>query len=473
MRVLAATLFCAIAVAHAAPTTPDHLFDDPNATRIKLQRRDPQFTNPDGSVNLNLLNEEVQSTRLKYLRNRLNLQAHADGQTIVNATIVKRKPEDDEVYQESLQDYYNFLDEVSAGVQGVPGVVPVPKARSVKKRANTLLYYPSSYVWSALVGIGTPAQNFQLYVDTGSTDVAVPDSTCTTANCGTKLRYDITLSSSAQPTDTEITSSYGDGSKNQGLLCQETMTIAGLTITGQDFIRATSLSSTVLNLPVDGIFGLAYPAVGATGGNSIPFTAYNQGAGQYFALRLSATQGQSELSIGTIDRSRVGGATHSYSVSRDSYNRYTYWQVGLSSPNVNGKPVFGARVSQILDSGSNFIFAPPAGAAQFWAQVPGSAPLANSNTYYTFPCNQMPFVSFTFGRTIGAVWNNYTIAAKDFNLGYISSNPSQCIGSVVSANLGLGTSWLLGSAFSMGFFFFVCLTREKIQFRCLVDGASN
>ena len=52
-------------------------------------------------------------------------------------------------------------------------------------------------------------------------------------------------------------------------------------------------------------------------------------------LRLSNRQGFSELSLGNIDRARMGSQTHSFPVLQDTTNgglsRYTYWQLGLSA----------------------------------------------------------------------------------------------------------------------------------------------
>lgn len=101
--------------------------------------------------------------------------------------------------------------------------------------------------------------------------------------------------------------------------------------------------------------GMAYQSIGITGATSIPFTvgvplantprprclpstisqAQAQGNGNYFMLRLSNRQGFSELSLGNIDRARMGSQTHSFPVLQDTTNgglsRYTYWQLGLSA----------------------------------------------------------------------------------------------------------------------------------------------
>jgi hypothetical protein len=44
-----------------------------------------------------------------------------------------------------------------------------------------------------------------------------------------------------------------------------------------------------------------------------------------------------------------------------------------------------------------------------------------------------------------------TFSRPDFNLGYLTEDPTRCIGAVIGQNLGLGTSWILGDSFSTSF----------------------
>jgi hypothetical protein len=60
--------------------------------------------------------------------------------------------------------------------------------------------------------------------------------------------------------------SYGDGTSETGFLSVDTVTVAGISVTGQTFAEITSETSNLNSNPtVDGLFGLAYPACSSSG----------------------------------------------------------------------------------------------------------------------------------------------------------------------------------------------------------------
>ncbi|GAA6000447.1 hypothetical protein JCM10207_008015 [Rhodosporidiobolus poonsookiae] len=317
-----------------------------------------------------------------------------------------------------------------------------PTSRDARKRATMTLTQQSTAIWTGKVTIGTPAQSFNIYFDTGSSDFTVATTSCGTS-CGTKDRYNVDASTSVVKTSKTITTNFVDGTSSSGQLVEDTVGIAGLTATGQDIIAASSLSSTVSSIPSDGM-GLAYPALSQAFSASVPFTlnAQNQGGRpQWFAMRLN-NNGASQITFGGYNRARVSGNPRWFNVKLpDSSTFRTYWQIGGSAPYVNGQ-IAGSRVDHILDSGTTLIVAPPTAAAAFWANVPGSA--VYDDNFYSYPCDSPPSVSFSFSRI---TLKMYGVSEASFNLGWLSEDPSRCIGSVVSQNLGLGTAWLVGDAF--------------------------
>ncbi|KAK4699603.1 hypothetical protein P7C70_g6656, partial [Phenoliferia sp. Uapishka_3] len=409
-------------VSFAAITTVTADFThDPNAIHIPLERRDFGFKNADGSFNIDAVGNDILATVAKYTRNRANLKSKG----IPIAPLESRDLNERAGYIVD-DEKRSFSDE------RLGAVASASDSRMLKSRGTTSLYLNGSYTYSAAVQIGTPPQLFNIFVDTGSTDFAVGASGCT--SCGTgKAQYKIAASSTAADQGRMVSSGYADGSSNTGEVVKDTFRVASSSFTGQTFISATSLSSTLQQLDVDGM-GMAYASLGVAGGTSTPFTvrpfllpppssnqpnslrsqtqAQAQGNGDYFALRLSDRQGFSELAFGNIDRARVGGQTRSFPVlatASGSASYYTYWQIGLSSPTVDGVAVLSKRATHILDSGSNFIFAPPADAQTFWAAIPGSA--AYQGIYYTYPCDSTVQVAFEFSR-VGASWNNFTVAPE-------------------------------------------------------------
>ncbi|BGP14335.1 hypothetical protein JCM10213v2_002282 [Rhodosporidiobolus nylandii] len=418
-----AVAFTVALLAVASPST---------ATTVELKKRDLGLINADGSVCLESL--KVEASRL-YKCNRKNWRYHAYGED--------------------------------------------PTTRSSRlKRGTITLSSPEYAVWTGKIQIGTPAQTFDIYFDTGSSDFTVASTSCPSSSCGTKDRYNVAASSSAVTTSTTITTNFVDGSSSSGTLVHDTVVGGALTATEQDVIAASSLSSTVSDIPSDGLYahfpppsfldfvlgicsagterneanfaptrimGLAYPALSQAFSSSLPFTLYSQSQGgrpQWFGMRLSNTA-VSQLTFGGYNRARVAGSVKWFNVKLETGAQFrTYWQIGASAPYVNGVQAVSSRTNHILDSGTTLVVAPPSAAAEFWASVPNSA-VYDSN-FWTYPCNSPPNVEFSFARQ---TLKMFGIAADDFNLGYLPEDNSRCVGAVIAQNLGLGSSWILGDAF--------------------------
>ncbi|GAA5923984.1 hypothetical protein JCM10213_004463 [Rhodosporidiobolus nylandii] len=387
-----AVAFTVALLAVASPST---------ATTVELKKRDLGLINADGSVCLESLKVEASRLYKKYERNRKNWRYHAYGED--------------------------------------------PTTRSSRlKRGTITLSSPEYAVWTGKIQIGTPAQTFDIYFDTGSSDFTVASTSCPSSSCGTKDRYNVAASSSAVTTSTTITTNFVDGSSSSGTLVHDTVVGGALTATEQDVIAASSLSSTVSDIPSDGM-GLAYPALSQAFSSSLPFTLYSQSQGgrpQWFGMRLSNTA-VSQLTFGGYNRARVAGSVKWFNVKLETGAQFrTYWQIGASAPYVNGVQAVSSRTNHILDSGTTLVVAPPSAAAEFWASVPNSA-VYDSN-FWTYPCNSPPNVEFSFARQ---TLKMFGIAADDFNLGYLPEDNSRCVGAVIAQNLGLGSSWILGDAF--------------------------
>ncbi|GAA6055362.1 hypothetical protein JCM3770_001071 [Rhodotorula araucariae] len=365
-------------------------------TTVQLTRRDLGLKNGDGSANIDGLVAETERMHKKFERNRKNMI----------------------YYGQHMKD---------------------PTAR--QKRGTMVLTAQEYAVWTGKVSVGTPAQTFDIYFDTGSSDFTLSSTACGTT-CGTKHRYDMAASTTAQKTSTTVTTNFVDGTSSSGVVYRDTVTAGGSTAVGQDVVAATSLSSTVAELASDGM-GLSYPSLSSAGSSSLMFTLAKQGSYgtyPYFSMRLSY-EGRSEITFGGYNRARVTSTPRWYNASPESNGVRTYWQMAASAPYVNGVAAV-PTATHILDSGTTLIVAPPAAAATFWAKVPGSAKY--SDIFYSYPCDTPPSLSFVFSRSFGYKW---AVKEDSFNLGYLQEAPDRCIGAVISQDLGLGTSWLLGDAF--------------------------
>ncbi|GAA5953110.1 hypothetical protein JCM3765_007413 [Sporobolomyces pararoseus] len=373
-----------------------------DATTIPLSKRDLGITQADGSVNLSAIKQETSRLRGKYQRNSHALTSNAAARR------------------------------TQGGIQ------------QVSKRGTIPLAIQDYAIWTGAVTIGTPAQKFNIYFDTGSSDFTVASTACGTS-CGSKNRYNVAASTTANKTSTTVTTNFVDGTSSSGNLVYDAVTAGGLTASSQAVIAASSLSSSVSNIQSDGM-GLAYPALSQAYSSSLQFTLTNEGQGNvpYFGLRLSNTPGVSALTFSGYARNKISGAIRFFNVAKDSSSTTfnTYWQIGGSAPYANGVQAISQRVNHILDSGTTLIIAPPATAAEFYSHVPGSA--VYDTGVYSFPCDSTPTVEFSFARI---TLQKYGVNPDDFNLGYTPEDPSRCVGAIMGENLGIGQAWLLGDTF--------------------------
>ncbi|RUS21451.1 rhizopuspepsinogen precursor [Endogone sp. FLAS-F59071] len=126
---------------------------------------------------------------------------------------------------------------------------------------NDLEYY-------APVTVGTPGQTFKLDFDTGSSDLWFPYTGCN--SCSGKNIYDPTKSSTYKADGRSWSITYGDMSTSSGTLGTDTVTLAGLSITGQTIDMASSISSQFQNSVTDGLLGLAFDPITSVRGIKTP-----------------------------------------------------------------------------------------------------------------------------------------------------------------------------------------------------------
>ncbi|SCV67844.1 BQ2448_5455 [Microbotryum intermedium] len=422
-------LILVLALLGLVQAAPRSLQSQPVA-HVLLERATPRIKKTDGSVALDRLQREFAMLSRKYERNLNNLN-NLEIARDVNATSTR-----------------------------------------MRKRAAQSLNMPSEGIWTGPVYIGTPAQKFSIYFDTGSADLTVASNKCPDSSCGTKTRYKVAKSSTGKSTGGQVETNYVDGTTTAGSVVKDTVKVAGISVTDQAMISSTSMSKTVKGLPSDGLLGLAFSELSATGLTTLPWTQYTQNTSHSrFGLRLSNTEGGSSITFGGISPNHISGDLTWYKVGKTKGAwSYTYWQVANSmfhpshttcptgnhaddtvllnnegTAYVNTEAVFSSsRVQHILDSGTSLIVAPLDGAKKFWAKVSGSKKYDSQS--WTYPCKNAPKVGFVLGGT-GRQW---MVPTSNFNLGHVNGDTTRCLGAVVGMDLGLGSAWILGDSFMTG-----------------------
>ncbi|CCM05709.1 uncharacterized protein FIBRA_07941 [Fibroporia radiculosa] len=325
------------------------------------------------------------------------------------------------------------------------------------KRQNEPLTDESNDLeWAGTISIGTPAQNFLIDFDTGSSDLWVPSINCTSAVCTSKSRYSAAKSSSDVPKSGTFSIEYGDGSTVSGPEYTETVVVAGIKTTGQYFSPVTTLSNSFANDPIDGLLGMAYPGISQLRESPFFNTAMTQKTVPNGVFGMKLASSGSELYLGGTDSKLYTGSIEYHSVPGTGF-----WQAS------NAKALVGTTTAMsgfqtVIDSGTTIMYGPPSAVKTFYSKVPGAQVFDSTNGYYSFPCNSVPKVSFSWG---GKSW---AISAANFNLGKTSTTSSRCVGALAGQNLGLGTNvWLLGDSYMKNVYTVFSFDKQSVGFATL------
>lgn len=131
-----------------------------------------------------------------------------------------------------------------------------------KKDTGSAVTTPEDYDVEYLtpVQIGTPAQNLNLNIDTGSSDMWVYSSETPSSEVSGQAVYDPSVSNTSEKQSGESWSiSYGDGSSSSGDVYYDTVSIGGLSVTDMAVEVATTVSSEFTSDDnMDGLLGLGF-----------------------------------------------------------------------------------------------------------------------------------------------------------------------------------------------------------------------
>ncbi|THG94139.1 hypothetical protein EW026_g7273 [Hermanssonia centrifuga] len=358
--------------------------------------------------------------------------------------------------------YQHNLRNLQANTGSLPEGMEIKDFRAVpaalQKRATTsesLTDEEDDEEWAGTISIGTPAQSFLIDFDTGSSDLWVPSSSCTSSTCKSKHKYTASSSSTGSKKSGTFSIEYGDGSTVSGPIYTDTVTVAGLSVTGQYFSPVTTLSSSFSGDPIDGILGLAWPAISNLGQNPVFNTAISQGKTTAGVFGFKLASSGSTLLLGGTDTSKYTGSIEYHSIDTST----GFWQA-TGAKAIAGSKTAVSGFDTIIDSGTTIMYGPPSAVKSFYAAIPGSAVYDSSEGYYSYPCNSLPTVGFSWG---GKTW---AITDANFNLGSASSG--QCVGALAGQDLGLGNNvWLLGDSFMKNVYTAFSFDKSSVGFATL------
>ncbi|KAF9164283.1 hypothetical protein DFQ26_001628 [Actinomortierella ambigua] len=274
--------------------------------------------------------------------------------------------------------------------------------------------------WSLSLSVGDPPETFTVLVSTGSSDLLLPGSDCSTCQ-GHKL-----YNPQASVLSTQVNSDMFEIALDGGF--------------GVDCLSFTdTVTIGELNAPQQTI-GVA------------THTARGQLDASVFSLKLAPDD--SELFLGGINDQLYAGEITYTPVTGERY-----WVVTVGSINVNQEPVASDRKA-IIESESGRITLSPGEAEVFFSKIPGARPSSKGDGQYAYPCDSSPTVSLTFGD------RSFYITPDVFNKGFESEGGSYCVAAVVGDKSSKG-SITIGAPFLMNVYTVFDFDNKQVGFASL------
>ncbi|KAJ3488190.1 hypothetical protein NLI96_g3000 [Meripilus lineatus] len=312
---------------------------------------------------------------------------------------------------------------------------------------------PISYFGTILVG--TPPVNYNVILDTGSSDLWLASSQIPSdsqADSSSIKTYTPSASSTSVQLNRPFDITYGSG-KASGELFQETVQWAGFGVPGQTFGVVNRTTANIISAPASGLMGLAFQTISSSG--ALPLwqnlaqtagTLDSPVMGVWLTRFTNDSSAQllepgGSITIGATDSTLFTGNVDFQDIPDGTPG---FWTQSLTKMTVNGQSVnvpFGDAAFAAIDTGTTGIGAPASVVSQVYSMVQGSIP---QGQFFSIPCDTNVSISFTFGASSNA----WTISPDDFNLGEVS--PGECLGAIFVVDSPLGSvtpNWIIGDTF--------------------------
>jgi len=289
------------------------------------------------------------------------------------------------------------------------------------------------------ITLGTPPQSFKVVLDTGSSNLWVPSSSCNSIACFLHNKYDSSSSSTYKKNGTEFAIRYGSGSLS-GFVSQDTLKIGDLVIKHQDFAEATEEPGLAFAFGrFDGILGLGFDTISVN--KMVPpfYNALDQGLldEPVFAFYLGDTNKEgddSEATFGGVDKKHYTGEMINIPLRRKAY-----WEVDFDAITLGENTAELEDTGVILDTGTSLIALPSTMAELLNKEIGAKKGFTGQ---YTVECDKrdsLPDLTFTLAG------HNFTIGPYD----YVLEVQGSCISSFMGMDFPepVGPLAILGDAF--------------------------
>jgi len=306
----------------------------------------------------------------------------------------------------------------------------------------------------AEIELGSPPQSFKVILDTGSSNLWVPSTSCTSIACFLHAKYDSKSSSTYKANGTAFSIQYGSGSM-EGFVSNDQLAIGDLKIPKQDFAEATKEPGLAFAFgKFDGILGLAYDTISVNHITPPFYSMINNGLidEPVFSFRIgSSEEDGGEAIFGGIDTDAFTGKLEYVPVRRKAY-----WEVELEKVSFGGDELELENTGAAIDTGTSLIALPTDIAEMLNTQIGATK---SWNGQYTVDCAKVPTLpelSFYFGGKA------YPLKGED----YILNVQGTCMSSFTGMDINLpgGSLWIVGDVFLRKYYTVYDLGRNAVGF---------
>uniref|UniRef100_A0A7N6FE11 Peptidase A1 domain-containing protein n=1 Tax=Anabas testudineus TaxID=64144 RepID=A0A7N6FE11_ANATE len=321
----------------------------------------------------------------------------------------------------------------------------VDSAESPKLPVERLTNFMDAQYYGA-ISIGTPPQTFTVLFDTGSSNLWVPSIHCAFLDlaCWLHHRYNSKKSSTYVKNGTDFSIRYGRGSLS-GFISGDTVSIAGLSIPGQQFGEAVKQPGITFAVArFDGVLGMAYPSISVAQVTPVFDTAMAakllpQNIFSFYINRNPKATVGGELILGGTDPQYYTGDLHYVNVTRKAY-----WQIQMNGVQVgNQLTLCKAGCQAIVDTGTSLIVGPREEVKALQKAIGAISLLVGE---YMIDCKKipsLPVISFNIGG------NMYNLTGEDYVVKESQMGVSICLSGFMAMDIPppAGPLWILGDVF--------------------------
>ncbi|RKP25464.1 endopeptidase [Syncephalis pseudoplumigaleata] len=306
------------------------------------------------------------------------------------------------------------------------------------------------------ISIGTPPQKFKVVFDTGSSNLWVPSTHCTSLACFFHSRFDSNKSSTFKSNGTEFAIRYGTGSL-EGIISNDVVTIGDIKVDHADFGESVKEPGLTFAFGrFDGILGLGYDTISVKGVvppfyHMVDRKLVDEPVFSFWLNDVKAGGEGGELVFGGTNPAHYTGDIHYAPVIRKGY-----WEVKLEQVKFGGEDLGLDTMGAAIDTGSSLIVLPSTLAELINKEIGAKK---NFSGQYTLDCAtvpSLPDLSLTFGG------KDFVLEGKD----YVLEVQGQCVSGFMGMDIPapMGPLWIVGDVFLRKYYTVYDLGNDRVGF---------